>query len=239
MITPVRRRKMSDHILEEIKSLIKDGIFPPDTKLPSEMELAKMFEVSRSPVREALSVLAASGLIESRQGGGSWVRKAGLSNMLEKMQLEMIDEKQLFELLELRTIIESEAAALAATRHTNEEIEQMEKALHAFGETMLGDTTSIGDEADYHFHQCIVIASDNSLLIQTIAHMSELYQKALTYSLQQNIGLQMKRESVYEEHKAIFEAIKNREPEEASLQMKNHLQTARIKLGDPRLLQQE
>lgn len=235
VISPVQRKKMSEHIFDEMKTLIKNGTFPQDTKLPSETELAKMFQVSRAPVREALSVLAASGMVESRQGGGNWVRKVELANLLERVAMEMVDIEQVFDLLEMRTIIESEAAALAAERYKEEDIKALEEALHAFGETMLGDQTSIGDEADYHFHKIIVKASYNPFLVQTIENISDLYQKALAFSLKQNVGLKMKRESVFKEHEAIFQAIKNREPEKAAEQMKKHLQTARVKLGDKRL----
>ncbi len=235
MISPVKRKKMSEQIFEEIQALIKDGTFPADQKLPSETELAKMFQVSRAPVREALSVLAATGMVESRQGGGNWVRQVELTNFLEQVTMEMVQIEQVFDLLEMRTIVESEAAALAAQRYQEEDLKALEEALHAFGQTMLGDQTSVGDEADYHFHHMIVKASYNPFLIQTIENISDLYQKAMMFSLQKNVGLKMKRESVYKEHEAIFQAIKNREPELAATQMKKHLQTARIKLGDTRL----
>ena len=100
---------------------------------------------------------------------------------------------------------------------------------------MLGDRTSIGDAADFKFHNIIVKASKNPFLIQTIENISDLYQKALKFSLKQNIGLQLKRESIYHEHKVIFDAIKNRDPEAAAANMKKHLHTARMKLGDTRL----
>ncbi|NEU30885.1 FadR family transcriptional regulator [bacterium LRH843] len=235
MILPVQRRKISEHIFEEIKTLIKNGTYPLDTKLPSETELAKMFQVSRAPVREAISVLAASGMVESRQGGGNWVRQIELANMLEHVTMEMVTPEQVFDLLELRTIVESEAAYLAAERHKQEDIEQLEAALHTFGTTMLGDETSVGDAADYHFHKIIVNASYNPFIVQTMENIADLYQKALTYSLKKNVGLKMKRKSVYKEHEAIFEAIKNRKPEQAAEYMKKHLQTARHKLGDKRV----
>ena len=131
---PIQRRKISEQVLDEIKALIKDGTFKADHKLPSEMELAKMFQVSRSPVREAISVLAATGMVESRQGGGNWVRKVDFAEMLEQVTMEMVDIEQVYDLLELRTIIETEAAALAAERHTKEEIEELEEALNLLGE---------------------------------------------------------------------------------------------------------
>src|SRR5699024_11015137 len=131
---------------EKIKAMIQDGTFPADEKLPSETELAKMFAVSRAPIREALSILSATGVIESRQGGGSWVRQVELSGFLEQMAIEMVEIEQVFDLLEMREIIETEACALAAKRRTEEDLRRLEQALQHFGQSMLGDETSIGDE---------------------------------------------------------------------------------------------
>ncbi|TWI58073.1 FadR/GntR family transcriptional regulator [Halalkalibacter nanhaiisediminis] len=231
MTIPIQRRKISEQVLEEIKALIKNGTFKPDEKLPSEMELAKMFQVSRSPVREAISVLAATGMVESRQGGGNWVRKVEFAEMLEQVTIELVDIKQVYELLELRTIIESEAAALAAKRHDQKDIIELEEALHVLGENMLNNRGSIGDAEDFKFHKTIVRASKNPFLVQTIENISDLYQKALKFSLKQNVAYE-KRESVFHEHQAIFEAIKNRDSEAAAENMKKHLRTARMKLGD-------
>ncbi|MFP3489946.1 GntR family transcriptional regulator, partial [Staphylococcus sp. SIMBA_130] len=87
--------------------MIKTGKFPPNSQLPSENELVKMFGVSRSPIREALSVLAAGGLIESRQGGRSWVKEVNVAEMLKQVHFEMIKVEEVQNLLELRTIVES------------------------------------------------------------------------------------------------------------------------------------
>ncbi|MBT2688069.1 FadR family transcriptional regulator [Bacillus sp. ISL-47] len=234
MVIPIERKKVSGQVLEQIKQMIKDEKFPPNTKLPSENELAKLFGVSRAPIREALSVLAASGVVESRQGGGSWVREIQLANMLESVTFDMVHTDQVFELLEMRSILETEAAYLAASRHQGEDLLSIEAALRKFKETVENDS-KIGHEADYQFHREIVKASKNQFLLQSIENLSELYQKALVFSLKKNLGLQRKREQVYKEHLNIFEAIKNRQPKEAAHFMKVHLTNARIKLGDERV----
>jgi GntR family transcriptional repressor for pyruvate dehydrogenase complex len=229
MTLPIQRLKISEQVLEKIKALIKEGTFKTDSRLPSEMELAKMFQVSRSPVREAISVLAASGIVESRQGGGNWVRKVKFASMLEQVALEMVDVMQVNQLLEFRTIIETEAAALAAERHQQRDIEDLEEALHLLEKNMLNDGSSIGDDADYHFHKIIVSASGNPFLVQTIHNISDLYQKAMKFALKQNIGMKLKREKVHQQHIAIFKSIKNRDPDAAAKHMKEHLQMARLK----------
>ncbi|MGO4890554.1 FadR/GntR family transcriptional regulator [Anaerobacillus sp. MEB173] len=227
---PIQRRRVSELVLEEIKKLIKKGEFKPNTKLPSENELAKMFQVSRVPIREAISVLAAGGIVEPRQGGGNWIREVDFANMMEKVTIEMVDIKQLLDLLEFRIIVEAEAAALAAERYKQEDIEQLEAALDVFRKSTIDDENTIGDQADYTFHQIIVKASYNPFLMQTIDNISDLYQKYLKFSLKKNIGFKMKREQVYGEHKSIFEAIKERDANTAHMKMKEHLQNTKQKL---------
>lgn len=225
---------MSNQILEKLKEMIRDQEFPPSTKLPSENDLAKMFGVSRAPVREAISVLVASGLVESVQGGGNFVTDGTHLNNLDTVAYEMITDKEIYNLLELRTVLETEAAYFAAERHSEEDIINISLALEEFAKTM-SDNRVVGDEADYQFHLAIVNAAHNSFLTQSIENLSELYQKALKYSLSKNIGKRRKRESVYQEHLNIYNAIKSRDQERASFYMKKHLVNARIKLGDDRV----
>src|SRR5699024_8970289 len=190
------------------------GELPPNTQLPSETELAKMFGVSRSPIREALSVLSASGLIESRQGGRSWVKEVNLAEMLEPVQFEMITIEEVHDLLEMRTIIESEAAYLAAERYTEKDFIDLTESLKAFSMTVKDEHT-IGFEADYAFHQVIVRAAYNPFLTQSIENLSELHLKAVKFSLSKNLGWERKRKEVYTEHKKIYEANKKRDREAA------------------------
>ncbi|HLS20523.1 MAG TPA: FadR/GntR family transcriptional regulator [Bacillota bacterium] len=231
----IERKKVSELVLEKIKNMIKTGDFPPNSQLPSETKLAEMFGVSRSPIREALSVLSASGLIETRQGGRSWIREVNLAEMLEPVQFEMITVEEVCDLLEMRTIIESEAAYLAAKRHTKEDLDELTKSLEAFSMTVKDEHT-IGFEADYAFHQVIVRAAYNPFLTQAIENLSELHLKAVRFSLSKNLGWEDKRKEVFAEHEKIYETFKRRDPNAARKAMKAHLTNARIKLGDPRVL---
>lgn len=231
MVSPIQRKKISEQVAIELKKLIKEKKFSPGSKLPSENELAKMFGVSRSPVREALSVLEASGLVESKQGGGNYVTEVNLVNLLDSYMFEMIDIEQIFHLLEMRTIVESEAAALAAIRWKGDDLFAIKRALDEFAKTM-EDENSIGHEADFAFHHEVVKASYNPFLLQSVDSLRDLYEKTLNFSLKQNIGIPRKRERVFSEHLAIFKSIENRDSEAAAYYMKRHLINARIKLGD-------
>ncbi|MCM3767752.1 FadR/GntR family transcriptional regulator [Neobacillus niacini] len=234
MVHTVKRLKIADQILEQLKQKIRDGEFPEGSKLPSENKLAEMFGVSRAPIREVISVLVASGLVESIQGGGNFVKKMPTEDLLDTVAFEMITDEEIYNLLELRTVIETEAAAFAAERHTEEDIEKIYEAFQQVSDT-INDDSIVGDQADYDFHMSIVKAAKNSFLTQSVENVRELYQKALTYSLRKNVGRREKREQVHQEHQNIYKAIKRRNKEAAAFYMKEHLTNARLKLGDPRV----
>src|SRR5690606_25405214 len=132
-----QKKKIYEIIVEKIEAFFLRGDLKPGEKLPPERELAKRFGVSRNSVREALQALETSGAIEIRQGGGSYIKTSEvhlLSTKLSKTVLEA-ETHLLDEMLELRRLLESEAASLAAQRASPDDLkkmlltlEQMEKA---------------------------------------------------------------------------------------------------------------
>lgn len=234
----IQRKKVSELVYEKLKEKIKYGDYPPNSQLPTESDLVKLFGVSRTPIREALSVLAASGLIESRQGGRSWVKEINFADMLETVQFEMITSEEVCELLEMRMIIEAEAAALAAVRHTENDLKRLRESLEAFSLTVKDDQI-IGFEADYNFHETIVKATYNPFLTQTIENLSDLHIKALKFSLSQNLGWERKRKEVFAEHERIYNAIEARDSEEARRAIIAHLTNARKKVSEQRMITEQ
>ncbi|MED1607074.1 FadR/GntR family transcriptional regulator [Cytobacillus kochii] len=227
----IERKKISAQVLEQLNEKIKSKEFPPNQPLPSENELAKLFGVSRAPVREALSVLSASGIIESRQGGRSYVKELHLVDMMDRLTLQYISLEEVFELLELRMIMETEAAALAANRRDSSDLEKIKKALKGLEET-LTNPDEVGLQADLDFHKYMIEATKNSFMVGVMDNIGDLYRKAVAFSLKKNLGLQRKRESVYLEHEAIYKAIETQDEENARKAMKNHLQNVRKKLRE-------
>ncbi|MCM3324019.1 MULTISPECIES: FadR/GntR family transcriptional regulator [Cytobacillus] len=227
----IERKKISAQVLEQLNEKIKSKEFPPNQPLPSENELAKLFGVSRAPVREALSVLSASGIIESRQGGRSYVKELHLVDMMDRLTLQYISLEEVFELLELRMIMETEAAALAANRRNSSDLEKIKNALKGLEET-LTNPDEVGLQADLDFHKYMIEATKNSFMVGVMDNIGDLYRKAVAFSLKKNLGLQRKRESVYLEHEAIYKAIESQDEENARKAMKNHLQNVRKKLRE-------
>lgn len=225
----ISRRKASEQIVEELMRMIQYGHYAQGDRLPSENELAKMFGVSRSPVREALSVLTTSGIIESRQGGGSYVKAALDSPVLQPLVDKVMDLKDTLYLLEMRQMIEPGAAALAALRCDKQDLENMERALSRV-EAVSSNDQAVGEGEDFSFHRAIVAAAHNPIMLDIIDYISEHYHRSLALTLTQNVGRQRKRQQVFKEHLAIFEAIRDRHADLAKVQSEVHLQKVREKI---------
>lgn len=225
----IERKKISAQVLDQLKEMIKEGKFPQNQPMPSENELAKLFGVSRAPVREALSVLSASGIIESRQGGRSFVKEVNMAEMLESLAIELIPVDQVFELLEMRIAMETQAAAIAALRRDEADLKKMKQALDQF-EITLTNPEAVGDQADVNFHKHLIGATKNRFMIQVMENIDDLYRKAISFSLQKNVGLPEKREQVFQEHMSIFSAIRKRDERAAADAMNIHLKNVRKKL---------
>ena len=181
MINKVTRQKASHQVLAQLKEGISNGTFPVGEKLPSENLLAEAFGVSRVPVREALGILEVSGIISSRQGGGHRVEQHSLLSKYQPLVLEIADPDEVEALLEMREVIEQQAASMAAERHTEQELRAIELALNDFKRCTL-DEGLIGHREDYLFHRAIMQASHNPFFVQILDNMHELYLGVLVYS---------------------------------------------------------
>lgn len=229
MVNKVTRQKASHQVLAQLKAGISDGSFPVGEKLPSENTLAEAFGVSRVPVREALGILEISGIISSRQGGGHRVEQHSLLSKYPPLVMEIADPNEVEALLEMREVIEQQAARMAAERHTAADLLAIEQTFNDFKHCTLNDGL-IGHRQDYLFHRAIMQASHNPFFVQILDNMHELYLGVLVYSLSKNLGRQAERQRVIDEHQQVLLAIKARDPAAATAAMQNHLSNVRGKL---------
>lgn len=226
----MKKTKISQEISKKLIAMIKSGGFSPGSRLPSEMDLAKMFGVSRATIREALSVLNAMGIVSSQQGGGHYIEEMDISSLLAPLQIGPADVRQIKHLFEIRGILETEAAYLAALRRTPEDLKRMYNALKNLEYDFSTDDKT-GHEADFSFHREMIRAAHNPIMIYTMENLSKFYREVLALTLKQNIGLKRKRQQVYKEHEAIYLAIEAGQPELAKVQTAIHLKNAEKKLS--------
>lgn len=220
-IKPIKNRRTTEIILEQIKDFLKQGQLKPGDKLPTEMELAERFEVSRTSVREALAALSLTGVLEIRQGEGIFVKKSPPNAIIEPLSFILLLEKdRLQNILEVRKALETEAAGLAALRREEEDLEAM-RAQVAEMEKDLPEATN-SEEADLAFHLAIAKASQNPLLDRLMNTVQEIISQTLhvTRSLWLHSG---SPERLFEEHREIFQAIAGRDSESARRLMYEHL----------------
>ena len=222
MFKPVKIKKIYEEVIEQIKKLIIDGKLQPGDKLMSERELAEKLCVSRASVREAFSALEIMGIIAIHPGEGSFVRQATYEGMLEPLSfLLQRDVDNVMQLLEVRKILEVEIAALAAIRATAEDIEDIRRALNKMVHNV--NTGEIGDKADAQFHFALVKAAHNPILVTLINTISDLMTKTLRFSRQKMFLVENMPIILYDAHNLIFEAIVNKDSEQAGKLMYEHL----------------
>lgn len=227
------RKSLSDVVFERVLKAIKSGAYHPDERLPTEHDLAAEFEVSRPIVREALRRLREQGLIYSRQGSGSYVRSIGLKQPLGFGQLENVAD--LLNCYDFRLTLEPEAAAWAAERNTPGTLRAIDEALD-----LMRDATnrqSHREDADFQFHMAIAQATENNYFSTAMEALKEHIAVGMRFH-----GASVKREvsglsQVFDEHAAIFAAIRDGNGALARDLMRDHLAGSRDRLLGRRRLE--
>jgi GntR family transcriptional repressor for pyruvate dehydrogenase complex len=222
---PIKPKKMSSQIAEQIRSSILAGEFTPGDKLPPERELAEMFGVSRPSVREALNILSASGLIESYQGGGTVVKslvETATGNPLSEMI--KVERERALDVIEVRKCMEAWTAYYAAQRALPEDLRKLEAIIENMSRNLSGMQPS--EDLDANFHILIARATHNVVwlhMMQSIFDALKVFQQTVwraVYLTEEDHRI------LYQHHREVFEAIKARNPEHARDAMLSHLSFA-------------
>lgn len=209
----------ADIIIGQIKSLITSGQLNAGDRLPPERKLAERFGVSRSHVRDAIRKLEFYGILKTLPQSGTFVEGIGIT-ALEGLITDVLKlEKSDFDaLVETRVILEINGAKLAAERRTDEDIAEISKALAAFEAKIQGNDMAV--EEDLMFHLKIANASKNAVLKSL---MLVITPDLISSFLQRNVCNDQTKFKAFEEHKAIFQHIINRDSMAASMAMRDHL----------------
>ncbi|MCZ8524105.1 MULTISPECIES: FadR/GntR family transcriptional regulator [Paenibacillus] len=222
-IKRITTQKIYEAIAEQIKERIVSGQLKPGDKLPSAKELSERYEVGRSTVREALSALKAMGLVEIHQGEGSYVRSIEAGDVgLPEFDYLLMSRDTVMELLEARQALEISNAGLAAVKRTAEDIGKFEEVLLRM-EACLGDEVG-GERADIAFHVILAEATHNSILVRMIDSISSQMETAIreTRRLQMYGSPEVSRQ-LLQEHRAVYEAVRDQDPAAAREEMRKHL----------------
>lgn len=216
-IKPIKRSSISNEVFEQIKAEIISGEWQPGTRIPSESEFVKMFNVSRITVRQALQRLITLGLLEIRQGEGTFVKELSAGIYMNSLiPMLLLDNTEIMQVLEFRRIIEVETGALAVERATEDDIEN----LQSIYDKMLkhkDNTEKFADE-DLNFHIALAEITRNSLVIKVnyiIKDILSVSMGAIVSSLGVIDGLHY--------HKKIIESLRSRDRNKVKMIMEEHI----------------
>src|SRR5690625_2891443 len=175
MFKKIKKKKKYEEVLDQIKHLLITRKIKVGQRLPNEMELSEMMNISRSSLREALKILSIIGIIESKAGEGTIIKQAQPENLQIIMSLVAISKGlDTNELFEVRIILENAAANLAAKRRSEENLHEIHKILVEMDKHYLNQDTEAQIYHDFLFHQAIVNASKNRMLVTLTEIIADL-----------------------------------------------------------------
>jgi len=215
-----RQPRMYEEVARQIEEAILADHHRPGEQLPSERDLIERFEVSRAVIRESLKVLAEKGLIEVKPGKGAFVREpesASASGALKLFLRRQRDDRFSQNLVEVREMIEEQAASLAATRATKEDVEKMEAAL-AEMEAEKGNSERFA-RADLRFHLLLAEATHNELFTILLHPVTDLLLDVMAELSSSPTA----PDQALWHHRQILRHVKRGEAEQARQAMHAHL----------------
>jgi len=205
-------------IVARIRQWVREGDLKEGDSLPSERELADVFDVSRVPVREALKTLEFLGVVQHVRGKGVIVRKVTINQILSHVEFLLVDPlSTLQDLFEVREAIEVQAAGLAAIRRTNEDIEELENALVETELHILRNREI--NNASLRFHTALIKAAHNNISLK----VNESLLDILRYSRQATLKSRKQRMASLRAHRRIFDAVRDQDAQAAKAAMMVHL----------------
>lgn len=198
-------------VVGTIQELIGSGHYQPGSRLPPERQLAEMLGVSRPTVREAIIALEAKGVLAVKTGSGVYVLDPSESTT------GLGGSVSAFELVELRVLVEGEAAAMAASMVTEEELEALREQV-----ALMERVPEKAAEADRQFHKILAKSARNRALAEVI-HQLWVTQEQLVHIRQAHEAVCMKDDAQrVAEHRAIVDALSARDPGAARTAMRRH-----------------
>src|SRR5919199_5092386 len=222
-VTPEGRGKTSEEVVSQLRGRIPRGELRPVDRLPPERDLAKLLGVSRPTLRAGLRSLSAVGILQSRQGAGTFVVRADGQPTLDSSPLRLMASLHGFtsaEMFEARQSLEMAVAGLAAERATGDQMATMaEEVADMFASLEDPEQFLIHD---VRFHQSVAAASGNRILTALMNMVSKILFDLRIKTVKRATDLKDSAEM----HRAIYNAIRKHDPEAARAAMREHLVTA-------------
>lgn len=209
-----KRKRLYRQVIDQVLQLIDSGEYPVGSRLPAERDMSERFAVSRPTIREAVVALEAMDRVAVRTGSGVYV--------LEWKGVQGFERNvSPFELLETRVLFEGEAAALAASMISDEELKSLAEALAEMAqENEAGDTES--HVADRKFHSIIAAATHNRVLSSVIENLWAAQEGLHHIKVSHQAICMADPQTRLNEHQAIYDALASRDPQATRAAMRSH-----------------
>jgi DNA-binding FadR family transcriptional regulator len=222
--TPAVQQSQTDVVIQEIKRLVLDGVLGPGSQLPIEKELAARLGVSRGSLREGVRALVHLGVLETRQGAGTYVTELDAGRLLSPLGFlaELSTPGNAAQLLGVRRVLEAESAALAALAIDAAGLDALAEALSRADSALWPTGTDVDAflDADADFHIRIARSTGNPALAALIENLIGRTARTRVIRAMSDRGAVR---STQTEHYAILEQLRRRDPHRARIRMEAHL----------------
>jgi GntR family transcriptional repressor for pyruvate dehydrogenase complex len=228
---PGKSRRLVHELVDSLSESIRNCVIRPGEKLPTESEIMAAHGVSRTVVREAISSLQAAGMVQTRHGIGTFARVARTGLEFRLDPATTVTVRDILAMLELRISLETEAAALAAARRTEQQLSQMRSALALFKKSL--ESGSDTADADFEFHLQVAYATENRYFADVMSHLGIATIPSSRGPAVDTAAGEIRvayLRLVDQAHETIYDAILRRDPEGARAAMRAHLTHSRDRL---------
>ena len=222
---PLKKTRLYEDIINQLLELIKNGSLKPGDRLPPERQLAEELQVSRPVLREALRSMESMGYLDSKVGGGTYIRSVTLDNIISPFSIMLSqDEKLIRELIDVRELLETEIASLAAKNITPEYAERLKQSLENMKAEIKNGQNGL--EGDNEFHNLLAEIAQNGAL----SLVCELCSELLSKSREATLNLPDQPTRTLEDHARIANAVIEGSSVNAAKLMRQHLRKAQRNL---------
>ncbi|MCL7495953.1 MULTISPECIES: FadR/GntR family transcriptional regulator [Streptomyces] len=222
------RTSLVDLVIEQMERLIAEGEWKVGAKIPAEPVLVEQLDVGRNTVREAVRALVHTGMLEPRQGDGTYVRANSDFGAAVQRRLRRAENLEAYE---VRACLERDAARHAAERRTDEDLAALRGALAERGRAWESGDVAAFIDADMRFHRTVAAAAHNSVLAELYEHLSDALRGTLEAVLGTPLPEALRHQ--LDEHTAIVDAIEARDADAAERAALAHLTEAMNALREP------
>ncbi|MFF5337494.1 FadR/GntR family transcriptional regulator [Streptomyces sp. NPDC013181] len=218
-LTSTRRSALADQVIAQLRNQITTGEWPVGSRIPTEPELVEQLGVARNTVREAVRALAHNGLLDIRQGSGTYVvATSELAGVMHR-RFASADPRHV---AELRSTLESSAARLAAVRRTERDLKQLDALMKRREETWAAGDAEAFVDADSTLHLAVVAASHNDVLTELYADLGDLLRDYLRGDVGEDLTPRTPMD-----HSRLVEAIRAGDAETAAAEAASHTLSCR------------